>query len=445
MCIMGETGKLSRRQFVQSAAVASAVSGAPAVWAKQNPGKVIGVASIGVGTKGYRNLVAAQDVPNTEIRVICDLYDGNIERAKKLCTNPNVRVIKEWERVLEQPDIDAVIISTPDFWHAPMTIKAAEAGKDIYVEKGWCVTLQEAKDMRRAVKTNNVVMQLGHHYNSSATYHRAREIFRSGVLGKVPMVRTFIDRTGTVPQWIFYTDYNISKAPEDAGPSTIDWDRFLDNAPKRDFDINRFFTWRRFWDYGTGLAGDLMSHLWDGVNMVMGMGIPETMVTQGGIYFWQDDREVPDMWHTIMDYPKQDLAISFGACTHSVHVGEMTHILGREKTLEVSPQFCRVYDGEWKPEARQKKAKAQDMASQLGLQRQDAVIPPDYSMDRNSDIEPTSHMHNFLDCVRTRALPRCGVDRAFEEAATIVMSIEAFKRNAKVRWDAEREEIVNAG
>jgi hypothetical protein len=253
---------------------------------QRSPNDIIGVACIGVGTQGHRLLQWAQAVPNTEIRIICDLYEGNRQRAQKLTRNENVRFVREWEKTVADPNVDVVIVAAPDFWHAPMVIAAAKAKKDIYVEKGLCIKLDEAKKIRKAVTENKVVLQLGHNYNSLPTFHKAREIFQSGVLGKVPLIRTYIDRTGPFQEWKFYTDYHISKPPDDASPETIDWARFIANAPRRPFDIDRFFTWRCYWDYGTGIAGDLLSHLWDSVNMVAGMGIPESAVTQGGKYFW---------------------------------------------------------------------------------------------------------------------------------------------------------------
>ena len=111
--------------------------------------------------------------------------------------------------------------------------------------------------------------------------------------------------------------------PKDAGPETIDWQRFIANATKRPFDAQRFFLWRCYWEYGTGIAGDLLSHLWDSANMVVGMGIPETVVTQGGNYFWKDDRDVPDLWHVLMDYPKKELAVTFHCTFHNPHYGEV--------------------------------------------------------------------------------------------------------------------------
>ncbi len=435
---MSEPVTFPRRSFLKSATL---LAGAPALMAQRNPSDRIGVACIGVGTRGHQLLTDAQSVPNTEIRVICDLYQGNVKRAVGLTKNPKVRLVHDWEKAVADPDIDVVLIATPDFWHAPMVIRAAEARKDIYVEKGWCTNLKDAKLMRQAVLENKTVMQLGHHYNSLPTFTRAREIFQSGVLGQVPLVRTYIDRTSVHPEWKFYTWYEVWQPPKEAGPDTIDWDRFLANAPKRPFSLERFFTWRCFWDYGTGIAGDLMSHLWDSVNMVMGMGIPESAVTQGGLYFWKDEREVPDMWNVAFDYPKKKLAVTFACSFHNVHVGEMAQYLGRDATLEVSPKFCRTFNAEWKPDYSDKLGAARKAAAAALLDPDNAVVAPDYSFKR-SDLEVTSHMANFIECVRSRALPRCGVGRAFEEAVTILMSVEAFRQERKVRWDPAKEEIV---
>ena len=437
---------LNRRQFLEQTAVAGTgvaaiLNQAPALLASKHPNDVIGIACIGVGTQGHYLLQNVQAVPNTEVRVISDLYEGNRIRARKLCTNPKVRFVLDWEKAVQDPDIDAVIIATPDFWHAPMVIAAARAKKDIYVEKGWCTRLEDAKKMRTAVKENRIVMQLGHHYNSLPSFHKAREIFQSGILGKVPLVRTYIDRAAESPEWKFYTDYSVHEMPKDASPDTIDWKRFIANAPKRPFDAERFFTWRCYWDYGTGIAGDLLTHLWDGVNMVVGMGIPESAVAQGGTYFWKGDREVPDMWHVTYDYPRKEMAVTFACSFHNRHVGEVAQFLGREMTLEVSPRFCRTYSAEWKPEYRDKTRQLQDKALQAGLAPEEIVVPPEYSMKRD-ELTVSTHMTNFIECMRSRETPRCCVDRAFQEAVALLMSVEAFRRERKVKWDVAKEEIL---
>jgi predicted dehydrogenase len=431
---------MDRRDFLKGAA---ALAAAPAMLAQKGPNDTIGVAVIGVGTRGYYLFQEFQKIQGVEIRSICDLYDGNLKRAREAAKNDRVKTGKEWEKVMADPDIDAVVIATPDFWHAPMTIRAAESKKDVYVEKGWCTKLEDAKRMRAALKENKTVMQLGHNYNSMAQFHKAREIYRSGELGKVAAIRLYIDRTGAFPEWQFFQTYENPVMPKDASPETIDWARFTANATQRPFDAERFFLWRKWFEYGTGIAGDLLSHLWDSANMVAGLGIPETTVTQGGNYFWKDGRDVPDQWNVLMDYPKKELSVSFACTFHNRHYGEVEQFLGRDKTLEVSPRFCRTYDAEWKPEYKDRAAQHAKALAALGYEPQDAPPIPDYTMKRD-ELQVSSHWQDFIDCVRSRATPRCSVDRAFEEAATIFLSVEAYKRNAKVRWDAATETIVNA-
>lgn len=431
---------MDRRDFLKGAA---AVAAAPAVLARSKPNDTIGLAMIGVGTRGYYLFQEFQKIQGVEIRSICDLYDGNLKRARAAAVNDRVKTGKEWEKVMADPDIDAVVIATPDFWHAPMTIRAAESKKDVYVEKGWCTRLDDAKRMRAAIKTNRIVMQLGHNYNSMPQFHKAREIFRSGELGKVAAIRLYIDRTGQYPEWQFFQTYENPVMPQDASPETIDWERFTANATRRPFNAERFFLWRKWFEYGTGIAGDLLSHLWDSANMVAGLGIAETAVTQGGNYFWKDGRDVPDQWNVLMDYPARELSVSFMCTFHNRHYGEVEQYLGRDKTLEVSPRFCRTFPAEWKPGFKEYVAQNAPALEALGYAPGDAPPIPDYSMKRD-ELQVSSHWQDFIDCVRSRAMPRCGVDRAFEEAATIFLSVEAYKRNAKVRWDATSETIVNA-
>ncbi len=409
--------RISRRRLF------SAAAGAPAILAQRGPNDRIGVASVGVGTRGIYLLERAQECPNTEIRVICDLYDSNLKRAANAARNKQAQTLKDWEKAISSPDVDVVFIATPDFWHAPMAIRAAELKKHIYVEKALCRTLPEAKAIRKAVKDNKVVLQLGHNQNSDPSFIKAREIYRTGRLGKVALVRTYIDRTSQWPEWQFYTAYNINQTPPDATAQTIDWKRFVANASEMPFDVERFFRWRCWWEYGTGIAGDLMSHQWDGVNMILGMGIPETAQTMGGLYFWKQDRDVPDQWHAMFEYPKKELNITFGCTFHNRHQGTNTYILGRDASLQVNSGWCRVYGAEWKPE-NAKKAGA-----------------PDYDMKRG-ELEVSNHIRNFIDCVRSGETPRCGIDRAWEEVVTVIMSVESYFKERKVKWDPVNEQIV---
>ena len=428
-----------RRTFL-----ATTLAGAPALLGQAKPKEPLGVGIIGVGLRGKRLLGWAQQAPGAEVRIMADLYDANLRKAQDLCMNRKVRLTKEWERVIEDPSVQAVIIATPDFWHAPMVIAAAKAGKHIYCEKGWCLNLAEAKAMRKAVKENKVVMQLGHHYNSWPTYVRAKEIFKTGALGKVTLVRSCYDGGGQYPHWKFYaSDYETHTMPADATPEHIDWARFVGNAPKRGFSAERFFTWRCYWDYGTGLAGDVMSHMWDATNMIMGLGIPEFVSAQGGLYMHKQERDVPDTWNTTFEYPAKDFAFTFSSTTANIYNFRYVQFLGHEKTLVVNDQYCRLYDAEWKPGHAERIKAAEIDAAKIGVQKLDATVRPEYSM-KPDELKVSSHMENLFDCIRTGDKPRCGVDRAFEEAVAICMSVEAYRRRRTVRWDARQEEIVDA-
>jgi predicted dehydrogenase len=283
---------------------------------------------------------------------------------------------------------------------------------------------------------------VGHNYNSEATFHKGREIYQSGQLGKVTNIRLIFDRTRKWPQWVVLPEFRDYAIPADANAETIDWERYMRAAPvKREFDVERFFLWRHWWEYGTGIAGDLMSHMWDSANMVTGMGIPETAVTHGGNYFWKDGRDVTDTWNVFFDYPKQDLMVSYLCTFSNGHNGDVEQYLGRDLTLELNSRCCRTFVAEWKDEIKQQRAKAEAMAKQVGIAVRDFKAPPVYTMGRG-ELDITSHWQNFIDCVRSRAVPRCGIDRAFQVAVAVFMSVEAYKRDRKVRWDPQAETIV---
>lgn len=433
--------KVPRRTFLKSA---SALPAAPAVLAQPKPNERLRLAVVGVGTRGIYLLERMQEAPNTDIAVICDLYDSNLERAQKTAFHKKAVVTKDWEKAVEAKDVDAVVIATPDFWHAPMAVRAAQAKKHVYVEKGLCRTLEEAKAIRKAVRENKVVLQLGHHQNSEPTFLKAREIFQSGRLGKTCLARTYIDRTNPWPEWQFYTRYDNQKLPEDATPQRIDWERFQEySGIKTNFDAERFFRWRCWWEYGTGIAGDLMSHQWDGVNMIVGMGIPEAVQTMGGLYFWTKDREVPDQWHVMFEYPKKQLNVTFACTFHNRHHGTNTFIFGRDATIEVAERHCRLYTAEWTAEGTAKVNAARKRAEQLGLDPEMAhlLAEPEYQWKRGEN-PVSSHMRNWIDSIRGLDKPRCGMDRAWEEAVTIVMSVESYFKERKVKWDPVNELIV---
>ena len=415
--------ELGRRTFLQAGTAGMAA--APAVLSQDN--KVLRVAVIGVGNRGTFLMKEFQRLSGVRIDVVCDIYEGHLTREKEFSVNTKVRLVKEWENVIADPEIDAIVIATPDFWHAPMTLAAAQAKKHIYIEKPWCMTVAEAKKLRAAVKANKVKMQLGHNRNSAPALFKAREIYRSGKLGATPLIRTYMDRARPRAPWEFYGDAENTKMPTDANERTIDWPRFIAGAPqKRPFNAEEFFRWRGWWNYSTGIAGDLMSHLWDSVNMITGTGIPTTCQAQGSLYFWKNAIHVPDMWHTVFDYPNHELTVTFSSNFVNRHTGDLVEVLGRDGFMECSPAFCRVYDAEWKDEERPGGG---------------AKKGPSYVF-KPGELQVTSHWQNFVDAITKDEKLRCDEDRSFEEAVVVIMSVEAYHKKREVRWDFRKEEIV---
>jgi len=385
-------------------------------------------------------------MPGTRVRGICDLYTGHMERALKVADDPTVKSYKDYRYLLDDKDIDAVIISTPDFWHAKMTCDAAEAGKDVYVEKCMTRTIPEAKEIVKTVKKNKRILQLGHQGRSNPLHWRAKEIVESGVLGKINVIRITMYRNSNIGGWRFYSDYSNAVTPPDADPQHIEWDRFLGNAPKIPFNERRFFHWRCYWDYGTGLAGDLMSHKFDDANLIVGLGFPKTCVASGGIYYWDDDREVPDVWHALLEYPEKGIAVPFGTMFVNEYYGEKVEIMGKNGTIDIGSNGLNLYLEPYTDKNKEILNKLAKEKREMGERiRRPADIPVHtYTGDRYlyPAGSPTLHMQNFIDCVRTRQRPRCNEDDGLEEAVACIMSVIAFKEKRQVTWDNDMQEVV---
>ncbi len=429
--------KLSRRQF--TGAFASAASYALlARSGRSSPAETMGIGMIGVGGKGRDHLKELLTIRGVQIRGICDIYSARLESALAAvrASNPTVTGYNDYRKLLESKDIQAIVIATPDHWHAKMAVDAAQAGKDLYVEKGLCRSITEAKAIARAVKENRRVFQLGHQRSSDPVTWKAGELYASGAVGKVSLVKISRFRNSRQGEW----NYNI---PADAGPQNIDWRQFLGSAPARPFEAERFFRWRKYWDYGTGISGDLLSHEWNAVNYAMRLGIPKTCVASGGIYYWKDGREVPDVLNVLYEYPEKNLSLVFASSfsTSRCGVERETHIFGRNATLEIAGDLAMYLEPYGEENLRRiKAARQQAIQSGARLGNQDVVPVLRYS---RADAGPyASHMQNFIDCVRTRERTRCNEDDGLEEAATLLMSVAAYKERRMVRWDPAKQDIV---
>ncbi|MCY7349461.1 MAG: Gfo/Idh/MocA family oxidoreductase [Cytophagaceae bacterium] len=335
--------KSSRRDFIRNLSAASALVVTP--WAAKpfniipnlktsSPNDRLRIATIGMGIQGNYDTKAALRNPDVELVAVADLYDGRLASAKAAFNNPDLFTTRDYREILARKDIDAVLVVTPDHWHDHITIAALNAGKHVYCENPMVQHLDEGKAVIAAWKKSGKTMQVGSQRISSAAFQEARRLVMAGDIGPINYIESNNDRFNAIGAW----NYSI---PPDASPETVDWDRFLGDAPKRPFEAKRFFRWRNYKDYGTGVAGDLFIHLITGVHFVTNSLGPNRIFSSGNLAYWKDGRDVPDVMTSIMDYPKTEqheafqmvLRVNFA---NAGKISNVTRIIGSEGQIEFS-------------------------------------------------------------------------------------------------------------
>lgn len=422
--------RVTRRKFAaitgKTAAAIGTTACVPAVLASRSPNETIGVGCIGIGTRGGDVLKAVTFVDKVKVAAVCDVYKGHRAKGVERCQNPDVKAYVDYQELLANKNVDAVVIAAPDHWHTTMVLDAIQAGKDVYCEKGWARTVPEAKQMRAAIKKAGTVFQLGHQARQATCALQAKDIIAQGLLGPITLVRT--GRYGNLPAaqaiWRWYGYYNQFERPDPAQVERdVDWKRWLGPAPQRPFHERRFWHWRCYWDYGTGQAGDLLSHELDFVQYLLGYGIPDTCMCSGLNARLKDDREVPDTWSAVYQFEKKNCTVTFTGSMNT-SVGQPVEICGQEATL----RFNGIAHD----------AGSFSVVPESFNERKD--LPKGYV--RGKTPWQPNHLEDFFHCMRSRKKPKCHEDEAFIETATYAMSVESYKRRGQVRWDATREEIV---
>ena len=291
----------TRRAFLLSTAGTVAASGLGASASHVamprsfGPNDRVRIATVGMGIIGFIDTTCALKVPGVELVAVSDLYEGRRAHAKEVY-GARVDALVDYREILARKDVDAVLLCVPDHWHAQMSIDAMKAGKAVYCEKPMVRTVEEGPGVIAAQKETGAVFQVGSQFASSVVFARLKEVLASGAIGKLHAVEARYNRNSALGAW----QYSI---PTDAAPETVDWDRFLGDAPKRPYDADRFFRWRKYWDYGTAVAGDLFVHLLTAIHVATGSLGPTRIAAMGGKRYWDDGREVYDLIMGLLDYP----------------------------------------------------------------------------------------------------------------------------------------------
>jgi len=333
---MGST----RRKFIKSIGAASALLATDSFAKpfniirnmKISPNDKIRFATIGMGIQGHSDTGAALSNEGVEFVAATDLYTGRLIRVKELFGN-HIFTTRDYREILNRKDIDAVLIATADHWHDRITIDALNAGKSVYCEKPMVQKIERGKGVIEAWKKTGKTMQVGSQGISGSVYEEARRMVQAGDIGQLNYIESNNDRFDSIGAW----NYSI---PTDASPETVDWDTFLGNAPKRPFDATRFFRWRNYRDYGTGVAGDLFVHLITGAHYITGSYGPSRILSSGELSYWKDGRDVPDLLVSILDYPKTEkheqfqmvLRVNFA---NAGSIRNNTRIIGTEGQIDL--------------------------------------------------------------------------------------------------------------
>ena len=255
----------------------------------------IQIGVIGMGIMGNNDLKTALKVEGVELVAVCDLYQGRLDRAKEVYGN-DIFTTRDYRELLNRKDIDAVIIATSDNFHARITKEALQKGKAVYCEKPMVHRISEGLPVIAAQKASKKILQVGSQRVSSILYAKARELYQSGEIGKLNMIEASFDRQSALGAW----EYTM---PTDGSIETVSWDRYIAGMPKMPYDPKKFFWWRNYRAFGTGVAGDLFVHLLSGVHVITGSIGPIKIFSSGQLSHWKDGRDVPDVMTAIMDYP----------------------------------------------------------------------------------------------------------------------------------------------
>lgn len=411
----------------------------------------LGIGIIGYGKRGEQ-LVKALGTGglNIEIRGVCEVSNQRRERGLA-AAGSGAAAYKIYLDLLDDNNIDAVIIATPDHWHAPMAIEAARRGKHIYLEKCMTRTPGEAVELRDAVKKSGVVFQLGHQGRQRDLNIKARELIQRDTLGKISLIETTTNRNDPGDGW--------KTSWEDSEDITgIDWELFQGpHAEKQAFSPDRYFGWRNFWDYGTGMSGDLLSNEFDVINSILDLGIPGSAIATGGTYFHLDGREVPDVFQAAFEYPERGFTLLYSG-TLSSGIPRGTLIMGRDATLELG-RILSVWADEKSIKYKSRiKAGIIDPAAPFvnymkDQDRVDAITSATtrYYADRGLDFTYTEgkqvsttglHLAEWLNCVRNGRKTSCNIDRGFEVAVAAHMATYSYLEGRKVTWDTSSETII---
>lgn len=406
-----------------------------------------------------------QEDLNVAVVGVCDVFDLHAENG--LATYRNafrpggagvplpVKRYRTYQEMMDDKNIDAIMITTPDFHHAEITLAAAKAGKHIYCEKAATHTMNELYEVYDTVKNSKIVYQLGHQITQSAVFQQAKEVIRKNILGKITLIESTTNRNTADGAWIRHLDANGNPKPGD--DKSIDWNQWLGNTPKVPFSIDRYYNWTKWFAYDIGLIGQLFTHEFDAVNQLLNIGIPKTVVSSGGIYYWKDNREIPDTLQCVFQYPNHDLTLLYSASLASTRERGRV-FMGHDASMELGASLVVKADVDstrYKDMIQNKSINpyVPIVATGPGAQSVDALTSATakYYISRglgttiiNGKEVDVTHLHikEWINCIREGGTPSCNIERAWQEGVTCQMANISYLEKRIVEWDPVNRKII---
>ena len=399
----------SRRDFISNTtrgAVGAGLTMSAASWNRvlgANDRVRLGV--IGTGNRGGDVMSWFLKESDAEVTSLCDCYDKNLNAALEK-TEGKAKTYTDYRKLLESKEVDAVLIATPDPWHAKMSIDACNAGKDVYIEKPLTFSIEEGHDIIKAVKATNRVMQVGLQQRSGEHYMEAkREYFDSGKMGKVTLVRT----------WWHGNGYHLRKPNFKDQPAGLDWKAFLGPVKFRPFDAHQFYNWRAYLDFGGGQITDLFTHWIDVVHWYTGEDLPVIANAAGGVFAYKDGRTAPDTISIQLEYPS-DWVATFDATLAPGARGAAIEFMGTGGRLLIDRGGYTFQE-----------------------QTPRRATPTEPIVKRNSKSLEQLHVRNFLDCVKSRAVPNSDVVSGHRSAVASHLGKIAYLEKRRITFKPESE------
>lgn len=406
----------------------------------------IRVAVIGTGIMGHNDLQSALKVPGIELAGACDLYSGRLDRMKELY-GKELYTTRDYRELINRKDIDAVIVATSDHYHARISTDAMKAGKHVYCEKPMVHRIVEGQGVINTWKQTKKTMQVGSQGISSLMHAKARELYRSGEIGQLNCIEATTDRQSASGAW----QYTM---PTDGNPDTVDWDKYIAGMPKQPWDPKKFFWWRNYKEFGTGMSGDLFVHLLTAIHFITGSYGPQRIMSSGQLCYWKDGRNVPDVMTTIMEYPATDQHPSFQLMLRVNFVsgsGEkgMTRFIGSEGAMEMGWNGLNLTHslmakapgiGGWDsldtyPAAMQETLKKQYDEKYSAEDKKRPTKPPIRFANPQGFDEHVEHFANFFEGVRTGKAVIEDPVFGFRAAAPCLAANDSYFQRKIVNWD----------